>query len=103
MKNIFNEIVEWPPIEFALKVFFRISKSRNLLMQKVRCFKITPFSVGGIEIPSLQNNPVKSLGRIIDRSLTNRKSKDELWAEVKDGLKVIDKSLVTGGMEFFAH
>ena len=47
-------------------------------MQKGRCLNITPFSVGGDEIPSLQNNPVKSLGRIIDRSLTDRKSKDEL-------------------------
>ena len=66
-------------------------------MQKGRCLNITPFNVGVDEIPSLQNNPVKSLGRFIDRSLTDRKSKDELWAEVKDGLKFRTSSRVPSG------
>ena len=70
-------------------------------MQKVQCLNITQFSVGGDEIPSLQNNLVKSLGRIIDRSLTDRKSKDDLLAEVKNGLKAIDKSVFTWGMKLF--
>ena len=84
-------------------MFFRISKSRNLLNQKGQCLNITPFSVDGDEIPSLQDNPVKSLGRIIDRSLTDRKSKDELLAEVKNGLMVIDQSVFTWGMKLFTY
>ena len=70
-------------------------------MQKGRCLHITPFSVGGDEIPSLQDSPVKSLGKIIDRSLNDRKSKDEFLAEVKNGLKVIDQSVFTWGMKLF--
>ena len=61
-------------------MLFRISKSRNL-------------------VKSL----VKSLFRIIDRSPTDRKSKDELLAEVKKGLKVIDQSVFTWGMKLFKY
>ena len=70
-------------------------------MQKGQCLNITQFSVGGDEVSSLQNNLVKSLGRIIDRSQTNRKSKDELLTEVENGSKAIDKSVFTWGMKLF--
>ena len=80
-------------------MFFLISRSRSLVIQKGRCLNITSFSVGGDEIPSLQNNLIKSLGRTIDRSRTDRKSKDEVLAEVKDDLKLIDKSVDTWGMK----
>ena len=40
--------------------------------------------------------PVRFLGRIIDGSITDRKSVDELAEKLSDGLKIIDKSPFKG-------
>ena len=64
---------------------------------------VSPFAIGGDSIPSIQQNPVKSLGRVIDGSLTDRKSKNELFVKVKDGLKIIDRSFLTGIQKLFTY
>ena len=78
-------------------------KSRSCVIKSGRCLDVAPFQVGGDVIPSIQQNPVKSLGRIIDGSLTDRKSKEELFLKVVDGLKMFDKSLLTGVMKIFTY
>ena len=47
-------------------------------------------------IPTIHSRPVKFLGRIIDGSLTDRKSIDELQTKLLQGLSIIDKSFFTG-------
>ena len=47
-------------------------------------------------IPSIHSMPVRFLGRIIDGSITDRKSLDELAEKLSDGLKIIDKSPFKG-------
>jgi hypothetical protein len=42
-------------------------------------------------IPSIQDNPVRFLGRIIDGSLTNRRNTDELKSKLVDGLVLIGR------------
>ena len=64
---------------------------------------VSPFQVRGETIPSIQNNPVKTLGRIIDGSLTARKSRGELFKKVIDGLALIDKSVLTDVMKLFTY
>ena len=42
-------------------------------------------------IPSIRSAPVKFLGRIIDGSISDRKSIDELEQKLLEGLQVINK------------
>ena len=78
-------------------------KSRSCVIVSGRCLDIRPFSIRGEAIPSIQDNPVKTLGRIIDGSLKDRKSRDQLLEKVKEGLKRIDKSYFTGVMKLFCY
>ena len=64
---------------------------------------VKPFVIGGESIPSLQENPVKTLGRVFDGALTDRKSTNELDQKLCDGLALIDKSVITGVMKLFTY
>ena len=81
----------------------KASKSRSLVIISGRCMNVRPFSIRDESIPSIQDNPVKTLGRLIDGSLEDRKSRDELYLKVQDGLKCINKSYVTGFMKIFCY
>ena len=54
------------------------------------------FSDSSNYIPSIHTKSVKFLGRIIDCSISDRKSVDELEGKLEDGLKLIDQSSFTG-------
>ena len=69
-------------------------------MKGGRCLNSCPFYVGEVSassrIPSVQRKPVRFLGRIINGSLTDRNSTDELEEKLRDGIKLIDKSAHSG-------
>ena len=95
---------------------FRLNKSRSIIIVKGRTINSAPFTVnhatenilslsvigkldvadnartGTTYIPSIQNNPVKFLGRIIDGALDDSKRTDELQSKLLDGLNLIDQS-----------
>ena len=83
---------------------FRADKSRSIVIIKGRSVNTTPFSVSSPRelsdftsfIPSIHSRPVKFLGRIIDGSISDRKSLDELEKKLLDGLNIIDTSHFTG-------
>ncbi|XP_057294715.1 uncharacterized protein LOC130623264 [Hydractinia symbiolongicarpus] len=85
------------------KMDFRAEKSRSFVIIKGRSINSAPFSVIRPDnatdlspfIPSIHNQPVRFLGRIIDGSISDRKSIDDLEEKLIDGLSVIDKSLYT--------
>ena len=52
-------------------------------------------------IPSIHSKPVKFLGRIIDGSISDRKSLDELEKKLLDGLNIIDSSHFTGSQKLW--
>ena len=52
-------------------------------------------------IPSIHNNPVRFLGRIIDGSLTDRKNTEELGKKVEDGLLRIDRCSLKGAQKLW--
>jgi len=54
------------------------------------------FALPSDPIPSIIDNPVRFLGRIIDGSLTDRKNIEELDSKLKDGLLSIDRSKFKG-------
>ena len=88
---------------------FRADKSRSAVIIKGRSLNTTPFKVGeptcptdfSCYIPSLQSRPVKFLGRIIDGSLSDRKSVEELSDKLLSGLRTISKSSFTGSQKLW--
>ena len=52
-------------------------------------------------IPSIHSMPIKFLGRVIDGSLSDRKSVDELEEKLASGLKLIDQSLLKGAQKLW--
>ena len=104
--------LEWARMEF------RPDKSRSFVIIKGRSMNVSPFAAKPIPgniismsatsvpvsthlveslvtsncIPSIHNNPIKFLGRIINGSLCDRRSTDELATKLNDGLMLIDKS-----------
>ena len=79
---------------------FRADKSRSTVIIKRRSMNTTPFSVSSPRelsdfasfIPFIHSRPVKFLGRIVDGSISDRKSLDELEKKLLDGLNINDTS-----------
>ena len=78
------------------RLSFNTMKSRSFVMIKGRTMNTCPFQINEENIPSIQTAPIKFLGRIINGSLSDRKSVEELSDKLKEGLKTIDKSLLSG-------
>ena len=70
-------------------------KSRSFIIKKGKSLNSSPFCVSepsnptdfSLFIPSIHSMQVRFLGRIIDGSITDRKSVDELAEKLSDGLK----------------
>ena len=88
---------------------FRADKSHSFVMIKGKSLNCTPFYVSKSPvptdfsdyIPSIHSAPVKFLGRIIDGSIFDRKSIDELEQKLLEGLKVINKSCFKGSQKLW--
>ena len=96
------------PSYYSFKVrrsyFYTAAKSRSIVIIKGRSMNTIPFSVSSPRkpsdftsfIPSTHSKPVKFVGRIIDGSISDRKSLDELEKQLLNDLNVIDTSHFTG-------
>ena len=81
-------------------MYFRVGKSRSIVIVRGKSMNTTPFYVTEPStssdftnyIPSIHSVPVKFLGRIINSSLTDRNSIDELQQKLVLGLIIINKS-----------
>ena len=80
-------------------MYFRAVKSRSIVIVRGKSMNTTPFYVTEPStpsyftnyIPSIHSVPVKFLGRIINGSLTDRNSIDELQQKLVLGLNIINK------------
>ena len=81
----------------------KASKSRSCVIVKGRCMAVEPFEIGGEVIPSLQSKSLKTLGRVYDASLSDKSVRIDLVGKIKEYLKVIDKSYLTGVMKLFTY
>ena len=83
---------------------FRAEKSRSFVIIKGKSLNSTPFCVSkpanptdfSKYIPSIHSAPVRFLGRVIDGSISDRKSVDELEQKLLEGLTIIHKSCFKG-------
>ena len=74
-------------------------KSRSFVLENGVAWNVEPFKVDGITIPSLQNQPLKTLGRFYSANLTDGKSRAELEAKIRNWLQLIDRSCLAGFMK----
>ena len=61
------------------------------------------YEVDGLAIMSIQKKPVKMLGRWIRGELSDRRSRLELEERFTEGMKLVEKSLITGIMKLWIY
>ena len=74
---------------------FRCDKSRSIVIIKGK-IDITDEDSFQPSIPSIHAMPIKFLGRIIDGSISDKNSIDEIETKLLEGLSIIDKSFFSG-------
>jgi len=74
---------------------FKPTKSRSLSLRKGELVDVR-FAVGGQGIPTVADEPVKSLGRWYDRTLKDTKQGVEVMNTAKQGLEKINKTKIQG-------
>ena len=84
-----DELIKWSRMKFKAK------KSRSVSFKK-GVQKEIRFFIGGEPIPTVKEKPVKSLGRMYQKALSDRGQGKEVQKTVENGLKVIDKTLLPG-------
>ncbi len=80
-----EEVTDWCNMKFKPK------KSRSLVLKKGKLDREQSFSLSGEHIPSIQEEPVKSLGRWYTESLTDVGRVAEIETQLLEGLSSIDK------------
>ena len=78
------------------------SKSRSLVMYRGKVQDIEPFQVDGVKIPGLHKEPLRTLGRVFDCSITDKDSIKTVHQKFVSSLIRIDKSKLTGFMKLWA-
>ena len=84
-----EELVSWAGLQF---------KARKCRSLSLRRGKVAPvrFEVDGQTIPTVREQPVKSLGRWYGFPVTDRGRGTEIQRQVEDGLKRIDATCLPG-------
>ena len=86
----FDDLMDWCRMKFKPK------KSRSLSLRKGKVSKETHFQVGGQAIPTVSEEPVKSLGRWYDDTLRDTKQSKETAQSSAEGLRKIDRCPLPG-------
>ena len=84
-----DKLIEWSRMKFKAK------KSRSLTYIKGRQKEIR-YTVGGENIPTVKEEPVKSLGRWYKGTVTDRSQGIEVQKEAEAGIQSIDKTALPG-------
>ena len=84
-----DELIAWSRMKFKAK------KSRSATLRKGVKREVRYF-IGGQPIPTVKEKPVKSLGRLYQKSLSDRNQGQQIQQSAEAGLKAIDKTLLPG-------
>ena len=87
-----DKLIAWSRMKFKAK------KSRSLTFRK-GVQKEARFFIGGEPIPTVKEKPVKSLGRLYQKALSDREQGREVQKTVEDGLEAIDKTSLPGNFK----
>ena len=78
-----NDLLEW------CRMSFKPAKSRSLALTRGKIRSDVFFLVEGQRIPTVQEEPVKSLGRVFDETLKDRNQETATWKMMKESLDAI--------------
>ena len=84
-----DELVTWSRMKFKAK------KSRSLSIQNGKQ-KQQKFTIAGEQMPTVKEQPVKSLGRWYAGTLSDRSRGVAIMKQAEDGLKAIDRTKLPG-------
>ncbi|XP_078583875.1 uncharacterized protein LOC144866388 [Branchiostoma floridae x Branchiostoma japonicum] len=87
-----EELTEWA------RMRFKPSKSRSLSLRKGKISNRV-FSINNQDIPTIQQEPVKSLGRLYTCDIADTKRGQELVKQAVEGLRAIDKCELPGKLK----
>lgn len=85
-----DHMATWARMKFKLK------KSRSMVIRKGKVTNRFKVQVQGEVIPSIEENPIKCLGKWFDDSLTNRNNTTSTEKQTEEWLKRIEKSKLPG-------
>ena len=78
-----NDLFEW------CRMSFKPAKSRSLALTRGKIRSDVFFLVAGQQIPTVQEEPVKSLGRVFDETFKDRNQETATWKMMKESLDAI--------------
>ena len=64
---------------------------------------VEPFTVDRVTMPNIQKKPVRSLGRMINHTLSDKEQKEALEEGIGDAIKKLDKSDLAGTMKVWGY
>ena len=79
-----NDLLEW------CRIAFKAAKSRSLALTRWKVLSDIFFQVAGQPISTVQDEQVKSLGRVFDATLKDRYQEADTWRMMKESLEAID-------------
>ena len=85
-----QDIISWARMEF------KPTKSRSLVIKNGKVTNKYRFRVADMEIPSITEKPVKSLGKVFNSSLSDKDSIKQTTRQFSEWLSTIDKSSLPG-------
>ena len=85
-----NDLLEW------CRMSFKPTKSRSLALTRGKILSDVFFLVAGQRIPTVQEEPVKSLGRVFDETLKDRNQETATWKMIKESLYAIGGVFLPG-------
>ncbi|XP_073731592.1 uncharacterized protein [Misgurnus anguillicaudatus] len=85
-----EHLIKWARMDF------KPAKSRSLVVRKGKVTDQFRFTLGGIQIPSVREKPVKSLGKIYDCSLKDTAAIQTTTNQLGSWLMAVDKSGLPG-------
>ncbi|KAK7901244.1 hypothetical protein WMY93_018013 [Mugilogobius chulae] len=78
------------------RMSFKPAKSRSLVLKKGKVWEKFRFSIENILIPSITEQPIKSLGKIFDATLKDKVPIKSTCEECEQWLKTVDKTGLPG-------
>ncbi|KAI8506911.1 hypothetical protein Bbelb_153500 [Branchiostoma belcheri] len=78
------------------RMSFKPAKSRSLVLKRGKVADRFRFTLGGTQIPTVSEKPVKSLGKVFYSSLKDTASVQQIRTELESWLKEIDKTGLPG-------
>lgn len=81
-------------------MFFKSAKSRSVVLKKESNLETFCFSVDEILIPTIKENPVKSLGKICDATLRDKAAIRNTNGELKQWLQKVERDWPRRAVQF---